>query len=34
MNKEPNLFVGVDWASKEHQFCTPGNTRATCVRPD
>jgi hypothetical protein len=24
MDKEPTLFVGVDWASKEHQVCTIG----------
>jgi transposase len=24
MNKEPTLFVGVDWASKEHQVCVIG----------
>ena len=24
MNKEPILFVGVDWASKEHQVCIIG----------
>ena len=24
MEKEPTLFVGVDWASKEHQVCIIG----------
>jgi hypothetical protein len=24
MDKEPTLFVGVDWASKEHQVCIIG----------
>ena len=24
MEREPTLFVGVDWASKEHQVCLIG----------